>query len=383
MMSQTNLRILSAALVFLLSGCSDGFRSSTPIPSVQEEPKQSPPETTPPPVAQPAPQPQPTPPPLPEPGSPLSKICSKLDFKDVQWPATMSDNEHIYMALALNITGSFEGNLGWKNLAGDFDGQGISMGLMQQNLGQGTLQPLWIEVFQKDRATLSQNLSSGQVLSMQRMLESWLGQPIPVSKSSILSEATLEEELFPEGDSFNELDMGYPDSEFQVLNARNQASVSWARSEALDSRGQVRSSWSKPLQTIAETPFYRSLQIQTSLKYFLRAQAYLRSFGYKQVRSLLLMYDFVVQNGSIGESHLKIYNDWLQKNPSADEEQKTLALLEARLTTVRPQYRNDVRARKTTIIKGQGVVHQRQRNLPREYCFNHLDLVVERPTNLP
>jgi len=296
----------------------------------------------------------------------------------------MSDNEHMYLALALNITGSFEGNLGWKNLAGDFDGQGISMGLMQQNLGQGTLQPLWIETFQKDRSSLSQNLSSAQLLSMQRMLESWLGQAIPaVSKSSVASEAILEEELFPAGDSFNRLDIGYSESDFQAQNARNQASVSWARSEALDSRGQVRSAWRTPLQTIAETPFYRSLQIQTSLKYFLRAQAYLKSFGYQQVRSLLLMYDFVVQNGSIGESHLKIYNDWLQKNPSADEEQKTLALLEARLTTVRPQYRNDVRARKTTIIKGQGVVHQRQRNLPREYCFSPLDLVVKKTESLP
>ena len=383
MMSQTNLRFFSAALFFLFVGCSEGFRSSAPNPSVQEEPKQSPPET-PPPVAQPEPQPQPTTPPLPEPGTPLSRICSKLDFRDVQWPSTMSDNEHMYLALALNITGSFEGNLGWKNLAGDFDGQGISMGLMQQNLGQGTLQPLWIETFQKDRSSLSQNLSSAQLLSMQRMLESWLGQAIPaVSKSSVASEAILEEELFPAGDSFNRLDIGYSESDFQAQNARNQASVSWARSEALDSRGQVRSAWRTPLQTIAETPFYRSLQIQTSLKYFLRAQAYLKSFGYQQVRSLLLMYDFVVQNGSIGESHLKIYNDWLQKNPSADEEQKTLALLEARLTTVRPQYRNDVRARKTTIIKGQGVVHQRQRNLPREYCFSPLDLVVKKTESLP
>jgi hypothetical protein len=45
------------------------------------------------------------------------------------------------LQLALEITAGFEGG-GFDNVAGNFDGQGISAGILQWNLGQGTLQPL-------------------------------------------------------------------------------------------------------------------------------------------------------------------------------------------------------------------------------------------------
>ncbi|MFN9067434.1 MAG: hypothetical protein ACK5V3_09410, partial [Bdellovibrionales bacterium] len=106
--------------------------------------------------------------------------------------------------------------------------------------------------------------------------------------------------------------------------------------------------------------------------------AYLQSFGFTELRFLLLMYDFVVQNGSIGQSHVNIYNNWLRQNPNANQEQKAFALLEARLTSVRDQYKDDVRARKTTIIKGEGVVHKRKRNLPKEYCFSNQELAAKK-----
>jgi hypothetical protein len=45
---------------------------------------------------------------------------------------------------AVKITGLFEGGT---YASGNFDGQGLSMGLLQWNLGQGTLQPILLEVF--------------------------------------------------------------------------------------------------------------------------------------------------------------------------------------------------------------------------------------------
>lgn len=44
------------------------------------------------------------------------------------------------------ITGRFEGRQGFSNLAGNFDGMGISAGVLQWNLGCGSLQPMLAEM---------------------------------------------------------------------------------------------------------------------------------------------------------------------------------------------------------------------------------------------
>lgn len=44
------------------------------------------------------------------------------------------------------ITGRFEGRQGFSNLAGNFDGMGVSAGVLQWNLGCGSLQPMLAEM---------------------------------------------------------------------------------------------------------------------------------------------------------------------------------------------------------------------------------------------
>ena len=55
-------------------------------------------------------------------------------------PVTISDNE---LAVLVKMTGTFE-NSGdpYQGVSGDFDGQGISCGVLQWNIGQNSLQPL-------------------------------------------------------------------------------------------------------------------------------------------------------------------------------------------------------------------------------------------------
>ena len=78
------------------------------------------------------------------------QICSKLDFDGLKWIEKYGDHERNAIALALNVSGSFEGADDWRNLTNNFDGQGISMGLLNQCLGQGSLQPLLISM--RDRS---------------------------------------------------------------------------------------------------------------------------------------------------------------------------------------------------------------------------------------
>lgn len=316
------------------------------------------------------PEPLPTPVPPKQEADPTEFICSHLDFQGVMWPETLTFNENTYYALALNITGSFEGTVGWKNITGNFDGQGISLGLLQQNLGQGTLQPLLVEMYRQDLSTMQTHFSSSKLNSMQSMLEKWLNSTILIPSLFNHQDAYSYEDLFPSQSAFNSLDEGY-DKALQAFAAGNTAqSVAWARANALDSKGNVLADWKKSFQAIAESNSYRSLQLKASTSLFFKAKAYFDTLGFTELRFLLLMFDFVVQNGSIGSQHLEIYNKWLSSHQGATEEERSLALLEARLTTVKDQYKADVRSRKTTIIKGVGVVHQNQRNLAVEYCFD-------------
>ena len=52
----------------------------------------------------------------------------------------------------------------------------------------------------------------------------------------------------------------------------------------------------------------------------------------------------------------------LKKTPKATEQERLKKILEIRLKYVIPQYQDDVRARKTAIIDGQGIVHNVMRN---------------------
>jgi len=166
----------------------------------------------------------------------------------------------------------------------------------------------------------------------------------------------------------NQLDLDYHPRDLDAQN--NSKSIFWAKSVALDKSGSVTPLWKKSFQEMAVSAHYRSLQIEASTGYFLKAKSYFEAFRFRELRYLLMMYDFVVQNGGFNSQHLSRYQDWLMANPNASEEERAFGLLEVRLTTVRPQFVADVRARKTTIIKGAGTVHQTPRDLPKEYCFD-------------
>jgi hypothetical protein len=57
-------------------------------------------------------------------------------------------DDNALLALCLQVSGSFEngGGARYDSLTGNFDGQGISVGILQWNAGQGTLQTLLIKI---------------------------------------------------------------------------------------------------------------------------------------------------------------------------------------------------------------------------------------------
>lgn len=294
------------------------------------------------------------------------KICSELDFDDVEWSKNVDVDDRDAFALALNISGSFEGHRGWENLTNNFDGQGLSMGLLNQNLGQGSLQPMWMEMRAGDLAVMQKLFSSKNFTSLSSMLSKW---------QAAVKTASLEIEDY----GYNELDepaavaidLGVDIAELQqiavALTSRNQASVDWAKAN-LYSGSSFKSDWSAQLKALANSAEYRSIQVRKAEALHAQALSMMKSYGLHELRSYLFFFDIAVQNGGISTTLKNKYLAWAKTNTKATELQRLMKILELRLTVVRAQYVNDVRSRKASIINGTGTVHGAKRDYAKEFC---------------
>ncbi len=292
-------------------------------------------------------------------------ICSTINFNALTWPATLNDMQINGLALALNITGSFEGHLAWSTIANNSDGMGMSLGLLQQNFGSGTLQPLLIEMKKTEPAIFAATFSLNHKNSLVGMLNQW--QSVATVKELDNQNRDL---LFPPDDvSISDLDESSGEGDFtpQVVS-KNQISVNWAKSNVL-SGSQFNQVWKKEFTTLATTVPYRNLQLKESLTYHNKAEKYLAQFDFSQLRFYLLLYDFVVQNGGFKASHWSQYQIYRKQNPKASEEQRALKLIQIRLLDVKQKYKAIVQARKMTILTGSGTVNRANRALPKEYCY--------------
>ncbi len=284
-------------------------------------------------------------------------ICSDLSFDQVIWPANVSNKQLNAFALAMNITGSFEGNDGWRNIANNFDEQGLSLGLFNQNLGQGTLQPLLIEFQRFENTKMNVLFTSAQRTSLISMLNTW----IAATGGSVLTKATVQS--IPDS---SPLDMVSGFSQ-KASNLTNQASVDWAVAQIYTGT-QFKPEWKIALQNLAQDPKYVTLQIEAAIQIHNKAMGYMNKYGFKTLYAYLFFFDIVVQNGGISSTTESQYLAWERTNRSAAESTKLLRLLEFRLLVVIPEYVADVRSRKTSIINGTGTVHGSARNYPVEYC---------------
>jgi hypothetical protein len=155
----------------------------------------------------------------------------------------------------MRITSGFEGPDGYGTVSGNFDGEGASVGALQQCVGQGSLQPLLREMQQSHRAVLV-NLWS---------------EPI-----------TRDFETF--------LNMGKSDQ------------VHWC-SLQLGSRERPTSLWAERFRHMARSPEYIAIQQKYAMAIFVRAVALADSFQLVQENAVALMFDVVTQNGSIKAEH--------------------------------------------------------------------------------
>jgi hypothetical protein len=227
----------------------------------------------------------------------------------------------------LALTGTFETSTGapecFCGLAGNFDGQGISFGVLQWNLGQGTLQPML-----RDMIAMYHDVAF-----------------------AIFADAL--------------------DTLVKVLASPRAQQLEWADSIQDPQRHIVFEPWKGLLRALGRTAEFQTIQAKYAESIRTKAESMCDSFGVWTERGLALMFDICVQNGSIGrDTASKIRADFgaiAIRDPASAEIARLRVIANRRAEAAASAFVEDVRRRKLTIANGEGTVHNIPYNLEQQF----------------
>lgn len=232
-------------------------------------------------------------------------------------PATLGNGQDLILR-CLALTGAFETGTGvpdcFCGLGGDFDGQGISFGVLQWNFGQGSLQPL---------------------------LQEMIDQHPHVVKDAFGS---------------------YYDAFSEALRADRDDLLNFARSVQHPVTHTVFEPWRGFAKALGRTPEFQAVQTEHARGVFRRAQDLCRDYGLSSERAVALMFDIVTQNGSIGSvTRARILGEIKTLPADLAQAEREVRIMEIvanrRAEAANPRWVDDVRVRKLCIARGQGTVH--------------------------
>lgn len=228
----------------------------------------------------------------------------------------------------LSLTGTFETGKRppdcFAGLSGDFDGQGISLGVLQWNFGQDSLQPLLRQMISRHPRIIA----------------------------------------------------GIFQSNFDVLNAALAGGkaelMQFARGIQNPMKHLVNEPWHGMFKALCRTDEFQAIQAQYADQTFKSAQKLAGEYGLRSQRALALMFDIKVQNGSISELvKARILADFESLPGRLPEEetevQRMVIVANRRAEDSNPKWVEDVRTRKLCIARGEGVVHGIRYNLAEQF----------------
>jgi hypothetical protein len=229
----------------------------------------------------------------------------------------------------LALTGSFEtGQLAplcFAAVAGNFDGQGMSFGALQWNLGKGTLQPLLWQMFDDH-------------------------------KESCLR-------IF--GDDFEPLK--------KAMTGGKEASIAWAvYMQTQRDSGTPWRIWKEKFRLLGLTRELQAIQTRAAADYYAKAVRLCEEYGLWTERGRALMFDIAVQNGGIPSSvKAIIFEDFetLDQRPAGEsfELARMRIIANRRAEAANPKWIEDVRKRKLCIAEGSGRVHGIEYDLEEQF----------------
>jgi uncharacterized protein YvpB len=228
----------------------------------------------------------------------------------------VSRNLQGYIQTAIELVGNYEtGGKTYQAVTGNFDGQGLSYGVFQWNIGQGSLQPILRDMIAEGETEL-RSIFGNRYTSL-----------VALSKA-------------PAG----------------------QAGVSMLRNHGVLSGTSIVPTWVAMLERLGATAKMQELQRRYADGVVKKALKEMELLGFTQVRSLLVLIQNAVQCGftysaSASDRESAAYRSWLKTNGSRTEREKLIKLSELLIGAVNPQWASDVRSRIFTIINGSGTVH--------------------------
>ena len=218
----------------------------------------------------------------------------------------------------LTLTATFETSRGppecFSGVSGDFDGQGISYGVLQWNFGQGSLQPLLTAMLTKHAPVM------GAVFQ---------------SRLSVLQAA---------------------------LAADGEDLMHFARSIQDLLRHNLNEPWGGMFKSLGRTPEFQAMQVEHARSVFDRAAKLAKQYGIWSERAVALLFDIVTQNGSIRDiTRAQIFADFEAIPVELAREEQEVERMEIvthrRAEACNSRWVEDVRARKLCIARGSGIVH--------------------------
>jgi peptidoglycan hydrolase-like protein with peptidoglycan-binding domain len=213
--------------------------------------------------------------------------------------------------LCLGVTAAFEGK-GFDKAVGNFDGAGLTFGLIGFNVKWGSLGALVARVDQLDRGLIGRCFGSLKP-KLRHMLDASVTPDERVRRA-------------------------------QVAQGPN---------------GEIASDWAAAFAALAAHRAARQAQLDIAWTYWEQAAAFWKAACLGAEASLLDMgqcFDIVVQNGPPGGALLEAYA--AARARTMDGRARRTAFAEICANHANPRWRNDVLARKLCFVNGQGTVHQ-------------------------
>jgi hypothetical protein len=209
-------------------------------------------------------------------------------------------------------------------VTGDFDNQGLSLGVLQWNFGQQSLQPLLRELVDKHADVVNQ----------------------------VLADRAAE---------FS-----------KIARAEKSAQMQWAQSIQDPIRHSVLQPWSGLLSVLLRTSEFSSIQVREARKLFAVTTTWCAQYGLWSQRAAALMFDIGVQNGSIATAtRSQILNDIANLPDALNRAQAEVRRMDIvanrRADAARGKFSEDVRARKLCCAQGAGVVHGVEYDLKEQF----------------
>lgn len=231
---------------------------------------------------------------------------------DVTWRSLMSSAAPDLRQRCLQITADFEGT-GFTKAVGNFDGAGLTWGIIGFTLSNGELGKLLKEI------------------------------------------NTAHEDIFRA--AFGSL----RDTILDVLRSSPADQMRFANSISIgSSKMKILDEWAEAFEKLGSNPAVQDIQLQHTRKFFDIALRDVGRFDVKNELGLALCFDIAVQNGGIDATETSRIRSKFEQTPPTTQQDRRIIIANVVAENSRPRFIEDVRRRKLTFASGRGTVHGSQ-----------------------